>query len=131
MAFNVNNVKDITWNAEAFESLVLQEDRKTLLRSLVEVSRDDRTQPGHKVFGDFVPGKGHGFVISLSGPPGVGKTLSAEAMSEHLRRPLYMVGSGQLSMSAETLNQQLGKACDLATRWNAVLLIDEVSANPQ
>ena len=78
------------------------------------------------MFKDFIPGKGHGLVINLFGPPGVGKTLSAEATSEHLRRPLYMIGSGQLGTNAENVNHELGKACDLAARWNAILLIDEV-----
>lgn len=34
-----------------------------------------------------------GFVITLFGPPGGSKTLSAEATSEHPRHPLYVVGS--------------------------------------
>lgn len=33
-------------------------------------------------FDDFVQGKGQGLVINLFGNPGVGKTLTAEAMSE-------------------------------------------------
>lgn len=29
--------------------------------------------------------------VAISGTPGVGKTLTAEAVSEHLQRPLYWV----------------------------------------
>jgi MoxR-like ATPase len=29
--------------------------------------------------------------LYVSGPPGVGKTLTAEGLSEHLKRPLYVV----------------------------------------
>ena len=37
---------------------------------------------GNTMFDDFIRGKGQGLVINLFGPPGVGKTLSAEATSE-------------------------------------------------
>lgn len=76
-------------------------------------------------FDDFVRGKGQGLVINLFGPPGVGKTLSAEATSEHLRRPLYIIGSGDLGTSASELDDALTEAFDLGATWNAVLLIDE------
>ena len=81
---------------------------------------------GNAMFDDFVRGKGQGLVINLFGPPGVGKTLSAEATSEHLQRPLYIVGSGNLATNAEDLDHKLDQAFELAAHWNAVLLIDEV-----
>ena len=39
--FNVENVKPIEWNEEAFEGLVLASDRKDLLRSLVDAHNAD------------------------------------------------------------------------------------------
>ncbi|KAF7341706.1 AAA domain-containing protein [Mycena sanguinolenta] len=45
----------------------------TLLRSLVEAHHEEAG------FDDFVKGKGAGLVVDLFGPPGVGKTFSAEA----------------------------------------------------
>ena len=98
---------------------MLPADRKTLLRSLIEAHDSDSG------FDDFVRGKGQGLVINLFGPPGVGKTLSAEATSEHLRRPLYIIGSGDLGTTAHDVDQALTKAFDLAAHWHAVLLIDE------
>ena len=77
-------------------------------------------------FDDFVQGKGHGLVINLFGPPGVGKTLSAEATSEHVRRPLYVIGGGDLGTTATSLDQALNRVLDIATSWNAIVLIDEV-----
>ncbi|KAI0755321.1 P-loop containing nucleoside triphosphate hydrolase protein [Daedaleopsis nitida] len=120
LEFNVNNVAPVEWNDEAFAGLVLPEERKNLLRSLIEAHGRLNAN-----FDDFVRGKGQGLVINLFGPPGVGKTLSAEATSEHLRRPLYIVGSGDLGTSAHELDEKLGEAFDLAGCWNAVLLIDE------
>ena len=112
-------VAPITWNPETFEGLVLQSDRKTLLRSLIEAHDSDNN------FDDFVRGKGQGLVINLFGPPGVGKTLSAEATSEHIRRPLYVVGSGDLGVNPSNLDSTLERIFDVATCWNAIVLIDE------
>ena len=117
--FNVQHITPIEWNPETFEGLVLPADRKNLLRSLVEAHDSD------SVFDDFVRGKGQGLVISLFGPPGVGKTLSAEATSEHIRRPLYFVSSGDLGTDPSRLEKDLEHIFDIATCWNAIVLIDE------
>jgi ATP-dependent 26S proteasome regulatory subunit len=75
--FNVDKVQAIEWNDEAFANLVLPSDRKMLLQSLVEAHNAELSG-----FDDFIKGKGRGLVVNLFGPPGVGKTLSAEATSE-------------------------------------------------
>ncbi|KAH8080729.1 P-loop containing nucleoside triphosphate hydrolase protein [Cristinia sonorae] len=119
LEFNIEIVQDIEWNDEAFRSLVLPTGRKTLLQSLVEAHNMDLG------FDDFIQGKGHGLVINLYGPPGVGKTLSAEATSEHVKRPLYVVGAGDLGTSAAKLDEELQNVFDIATSWKAIVLIDE------
>lgn len=53
------------------------------------------------------------------------KTLTAEAISERLHRPLYMVGVGELGTDVSSLEENLTKILDIATTWNAVLLLDE------
>ncbi|OCH86747.1 P-loop containing nucleoside triphosphate hydrolase protein [Obba rivulosa] len=116
---SVEKVQPIAWNDEAFANLVLPPGRKALLQSLVEAHHTDLG------FDDFVQGKGHGLVINLYGPPGVGKTLSAEATSEHVRRPLYVVGAGDLGTSAGALDTALQRVFDIATGWKAIVLIDE------
>lgn len=118
--FNVEKITPIEWNKETFEGLVLPTDRKALLRSLVEAHNAD------SAFDDFVRGKGQGLVINLFGPPGVGKTLSAEATSEHIRRPLYVVGSGDLGTTPSALDNTLKEVFDVAACWDAIVLIDEV-----
>jgi len=120
LEFNVELVMPITWNDEAFTNLVLPPGRKTMLQSLVEAHNTNTDG-----FDDFVKGKGHGLVINMFGPPGVGKTLSAEATSEHVRHPLYVVGCGDLGTKASELDAELEKVFDLATAWKAIILIDE------
>ena len=122
--FNVEFISPIEWNDEAFAGLVLAADRKSLLRSLVDAHSSDVG------FDDFVQGKGQGLIINLFGPPGVGKTLSAEATSEHVRRPLYVVGGGDLGTSASDLDAALNRVFDIATSWRAIVLIDEVRGGP-
>ena len=124
MELNVELVQPIQWNDEAFASLVLPSGRKNLLQSLVEAHDSDIG------FDDFVQGKGHGLVINLYGPPGVGKTLSAEATSEHVKKPLYVIGGGDLGTTAMELDNNLQDAFDIATAWKAIVLIDEVRHTP-
>ncbi|RDX52360.1 P-loop containing nucleoside triphosphate hydrolase protein [Lentinus brumalis] len=119
LEFNIELVQPITWNVEAFGNLVLPEEHKVLMQTLVE-AHDSETG-----FDDFIEGKGHGLVINLFGPPGVGKTLSAEATSEHVKRPLYVVGGGDLGTSASDLDAALNRVFDIATSWKAIVLIDE------
>lgn len=76
-------------------------------------------------FDDFVSGKGRGLVVLLHGSPGVGKTLTAEAVSEHLRMPLYSISAGELNTTAADLEQQLSNIFEIARHWNAILLLDE------
>lgn len=119
----MNHISRIEWNTEMFQALELPLDRKTLLKSLVE-AHDSGSD-----FDDFVPGKGRGLVISLFGFPGVGKTFSVEATSEHLRRPLYVVGGGDLGTHPRDVDKSLETVFDIATCWNAIVLIGEVRSS--
>jgi SpoVK/Ycf46/Vps4 family AAA+-type ATPase len=119
LEFSVEKVQPVVWNADAFSNLVLPDDRKELLQSLVEAHHMELG------FDDFIKAKGHGLVVNLFGPPGVGKTFSAEATSEYVKRPLYVVGGGDLGTSASSLDMELEKIFDVATAWKAIVLIDE------
>lgn len=118
--FNVERISHVEWNDEAFENLILSEDRKDIVQALVEAHSRNTG------FDDIIKGKGQGLIFNLFGPPGCGKTLTAEATSERVRRPLYVVGGGDLGVSAAELDVALEKIFDMATTWNAIVLIDEV-----
>jgi len=119
LEFDIDKVQPVEWNEDAFANLVLPSARKDLLRSLVEAHHRELG------FDDFIKGKGHGLVINLFGPPGVGKTFSAEATSEHVKRPLYVIGGGDLGTKAADLDAALDRIFDIATAWKAIVLIDE------
>ncbi|KAA1473177.1 P-loop containing nucleoside triphosphate hydrolase protein [Dentipellis sp. KUC8613] len=140
LIFSVDGVKDIEWSSAAFDTLDMMAENKELVRSLVaqhkarldeqdEEQDSKKEEAEHKEMtkraGDFVYGKGTGLLFNLHGPPGVGKTLTAEAISEVSQSPLYVVGSGELGTNAGELDRSLARVFTLATRWKAVVLIDE------
>lgn len=74
LTFSIGSVKDIKYNEGAFDSLVLPEDHKDLILALTESQVANKGR-----FDDVIQGKGKGMIMLLSGPPGVGKTLTAES----------------------------------------------------
>jgi hypothetical protein len=119
--FAVSDVNEIIWNNEAFETLVLPKDHKELVKAQVKSHKFHAAE----TIDDVIQGKGKGLVFVLHGPPGVGKTLTAEGIAEFLKCPLYAVSAGDLGTDARTLEHELNKIMDIAHSWGAVLLLDE------
>ncbi|KID64764.1 ATPase, partial [Metarhizium majus ARSEF 297] len=83
-------------------------------------------QPTHQnEFDDFIKGKGQGLTILLVGTPGTGKTLTAEAVADKVRRPLYILSAGELGQEAQKVEEKLKHVVELTEKWRAVLLLDE------
>lgn len=116
---NVKHARAVEHREDAFSKVVLAESRKRLVRALTSFHND----AGKNV--DIIDGKGGGNIFLLDGAPGTGKTLTAEATAEELKRILYKVSLGELGSDVKTLESTLTKILGLAERWNAVLLIDE------
>ena len=70
--FNVDNLEEIDFDAQAFDNLLLPQEQKDTMLALAKVHTDEKFQ-----FDDFIKGKGRGMIILLHGEPGVGKTLTA------------------------------------------------------
>lgn len=121
LEFTVSGVKEIVWNEGAYDSLVLEDNTKEIVKALVE---SHKYHPAESI-DDVIQGKGKGLVAVLHGPPGTGKTLTAEGISELLKCPLYMVSAGELGTDPRTLEAELQKILDIAHAWGAVLLLDE------
>jgi len=116
--FDVSGVKDIEFRSDAYDKLVLEEDIKEIILALITNADTVQTT-------DVVNAKGNGTIFLLHGSPGVGKTLTAEAVAETLKRPLYSVSVGELGTNPNTLEDSLRDILELSTAWDAVLLLDE------
>ncbi|KAF3141823.1 hypothetical protein TWF594_005881 [Orbilia oligospora] len=119
-AFSVLRLKEVQWKPEIIESLSIPPINKDFLRSVIQANATKQDK-----FDDIVQDKGKSLIGLFTGPPGVGKTLTAEVMAEIAERPLYMLSSGELGDNATTVQKALDSALDLGSRWNAVVLLDE------
>jgi len=114
---HVDDIAPYVYQPELKDKLVLppeQTDLIDILTAEMDVLQDD-----------VVAGKGGGTTVLCAGPPGVGKTLTAEVYAEVTGRPLYRVHSGQLGLSVAAMETALKEALTRAQRWGAVMLIDE------
>ncbi|KAK4955945.1 hypothetical protein LTR10_006884 [Elasticomyces elasticus] len=121
LEFSISGISDIVFNEGAFESLMLPEKQKNIVRALVESHKFNAA----KGIDDAIRGKGKGLVSVLHGPPGTGKTLTAESISELLKCPLYSVSAGELGTDSAKLEVKLNEILDIASTWGAILLLDE------
>jgi DNA polymerase III delta prime subunit len=121
LEFSLSGIHEIDWNESAYESLVLPKNQKHVVKALVSSHKFHAAE----TIDDVVQGKGRGLVFVLHGPPGVGKTLTAEGVAEDLRCPLYAVSMGELGTDSNRLEQMLQQVMDIAHSWGAVLLLDE------
>jgi DNA polymerase III delta prime subunit len=114
---DLEGMTEIKWRDDAWEKLVLDPEEKDLIYSLVKFHGGG--------FTDIIEGKGGGCIFLLHGNPGWGKTASAEAVAELLHKPLYSVGVGELGTDTLVLEKSLRQILDVATIWDAVILLDE------
>ena len=120
VGFFIDFISPIRWNEDAFSSLVLPPDQKDMIMSFALTQSKGKTS-----FDDVISGKGRGINILLSGPPGVGKTLTAESVAEAMKVPLYSLTAGDLGLHPKEIETELGRIVDMVTKWGAVLLLDE------
>ncbi|RJE25045.1 AAA family ATPase [Aspergillus sclerotialis] len=123
LEFYIDGVKDITWNEQAFDSLVLPHAQQDLKQLILAFAESQSKNIGD--FDDIIQGKGRGVIMLLSGPPGVGKTLTAESVAEVMKVPLYVLSAGDLGTTASTVEDSLKDILSIVPRWGAVLLLDE------
>eukprot|EP00986_Skeletonema_menzelii_P002509 scaffold678_cov146-Skeletonema_menzelii.AAC.17 len=134
------NVNYINFQEKAFEQLVLDEDKKELIRAVARNAGggdkydfdtdsfdddDDEEEEDDEIGLDVVANKGAASIFLLSGPPGSGKTLTAEAIAELLKKPLYVVTAGDLGITASEVEKSFGGVLDLCSTWDALVLVDE------
>jgi hypothetical protein len=114
---HVDDIEPYAYQPEIKNKLVLPPEQTDLI--------DILTAEMDTLMDDVVAGKSGGTTVLCAGPPGVGKTLTAEVYSEIIGRPLYRVHSGQLGLDVASMETALKDALTRAQRWGAVMLIDE------
>ncbi len=123
LELTVSGIQEIEWNKAAFNSLVLPENQRSIIKALMQSQLSEAQ--GRKTVNDIIKGKGKELVAVLHGTPGVGKTLTAEGISELLQCPLFHISAGELVTNPLELERKLSMFLDLAYNWGAVLLLDE------
>ncbi|KAI5367120.1 Putative AAA+ ATPase domain, ATPase, AAA-type, core [Septoria linicola] len=118
--FFANSVSEIVFNEDAFASLELPDNQKELILGFTLANQVQRNR-----FDDAIAGKGRGTILLLSGPPGVGKTLTAESVAEKMRVPLFAMAAGDLGLGPKDVETELQNILDMCARWGAVALLDE------
>lgn len=115
------NLEPYVYDETLASKLVIGPDELDLLDTLIGLALNPEAGTGS----DFVRGKSGGMTVLCHGIPGTGKTLTAEVFAEKNKRPLYAVQCSQLGIDVKALEKNLTKVLANASRWNAVLLIDE------
>jgi SpoVK/Ycf46/Vps4 family AAA+-type ATPase len=114
--------------------LQLRNDYKELLMAFVKNHDSFQESRRSQVAGangsvpnslDVIDGKGNGLAILLHGPPGVGKTLTAETIALATGRPLLVISVAEIGATASKAEARLDRYLANAARWRAVLLVDE------
>lgn len=115
-----------------FDDLVLPAEHKKTVQALVRTHENMHKPHDSSIkyssIGsalDLVKGKGSGLVILLHGPPGVGKTSTAECVADDTRRPLYPITCGDIGETPSEVESNLQYNFQLAHKWGCVLLLDE------
>ena len=117
---SVTNLDPVCWERSALDQLILDEEKKSFLKTLVSNAANFKLKAG-----DIIANKGRGLTIILHGPPGVGKTLTAECLAEYAKKPMIPLSVGNLVGIEDSMEDELTEAFAKASRLDAILLLDE------
>ncbi|KAI1289047.1 hypothetical protein F5Y03DRAFT_64840 [Xylaria venustula] len=121
---DVGRLVDVRIVENAIDRLVMRpETNKDTIKAIVKTYTDSG-EAGH-FNADFIQGKGEGQIFLLHGPPGTGKTFTAESVAEYTRRPLLSITAADLGHEPAILEKNLLQFLKNASTWDAIVLLDE------
>lgn len=113
----VTNIEPYEYDASVGDKLVLEDSTRNFIDIAINSASSDVT--------DIISGKSKGKIFILSGPPGVGKTLTVEVISEVYQMPVYQVQCSQLGVTHSDVQSNLGDILRRASKWKCILYFDE------
>ncbi|KAF2707698.1 hypothetical protein K504DRAFT_446813 [Pleomassaria siparia CBS 279.74] len=122
---DVGGLKPPRIEKSVIDTLVMRPaSNKAMIKALCETysKKEDRES---MFFADHIRGKGEGQIILLHGPPGTGKTLTAESVAEYTERPLLGITAADLGHEPGELEKRLLRFFHNASKWDAIVLLDE------
>lgn len=122
LEFALSSVKEVEWSSQPLDEVAVSPQVDQHIGGLIVSQSRAASVASIGQMADF----GIGLNIAVHGPTGTGKTLTAKGLAEGVRRPLYTMTTGDLSFDAESLEHSLQDVVTLASRWNAILLIENV-----
>jgi len=129
---DIRSLKPVPDTLNPLASLQLPEKHKVMIQSAVfghlekkKVRRRATLMNSEFLDQDIIRGKGRGLAVLLHGPPGVGKTATAEAVAHFYKKPLFPITSGDLGTDPWDVEAKLSEIFRLADLWDCILLLDE------
>ncbi|KAI1110746.1 hypothetical protein F5Y14DRAFT_342033 [Nemania sp. NC0429] len=129
---DIRHLKPVRDTLNPLESLQLPEKHKVMIQSAVfghlekkKVRRRATLLNSELMDQDIIYGKGRGLAVLLHGPPGVGKTATAEAVAHFYKKPLFPITSSDLGTDLWDVEAKLSEIFRLANLWDCILLLDE------
>lgn len=120
--FTAAQLKRRAFDKEMFERVVMNEKTREKILSQIYGKEEKLEEWG--LSNHYRYGKGKVFLVY--GPAGTGKTMTGEAISEKLEKPLYEVNSSSFgSGDIKSFEKGLCDVIEKTNRWNSVTILNE------
>jgi len=120
---NVEHLQVLQRQDDAIDHVVLPENRRYIIEAFVESESLGSREHGPKPHLDPTQGKHKGSILLFHGPPGVGKTLLAEAIGEKLGNPVLSISGPDLGTSLINVKTRFLKFSSLADHWHCTVVL--------
>ncbi|KAK4167517.1 P-loop containing nucleoside triphosphate hydrolase [Cladorrhinum sp. PSN259] len=123
MMLEVEYIQPVRWHRASHRNLIIDMRETEILTALLQnhyqgiTAALDTSDVSHR--------SNTGVAILLHGAPGTGKTYTAESVVEFAELPLYRLTSADIGFAAADVKKNLETVFNLASAWNAVVLLED------